>query len=79
MLSRMTGAPMLPIACAAKKAWHLGSWDKFILPKPFTRVVIAVGPPVEVATTQSAKDWSPLQSQMEAAMNELMVQAAKYV
>lgn len=79
MLSRMTGAPMLPIACAAKKAWYLGSWDKFILPIPFTRVVIAVGPPVAVAATQSAKDWSPLQNQMETAMNDLMVLAAKYV
>lgn len=73
MLSQMTKAPMLPIACAAKKAWYLGSWDRFMIPKPFTRVVVAVGEPVSV--DKSVKDMLPIQEQMEVAINGLMVKA----
>jgi lysophospholipid acyltransferase (LPLAT)-like uncharacterized protein len=75
MLSQMTKAPMLPIACSARNAWYLGSWDRFMIPKPFTKVVVAVGDLVNVSPEQSSKDLSPVQNQMELAINELMVQA----
>jgi lysophospholipid acyltransferase (LPLAT)-like uncharacterized protein len=75
MLSQMTKAPMLPIACSARNAWYLGSWDRFMIPKPFTKVVVAVGDLVSVSPEQSSKDLSPVQNQMELAINELMVQA----
>ncbi|MCK5395680.1 MAG: lysophospholipid acyltransferase family protein [Gammaproteobacteria bacterium] len=73
MLSQMTKAPMLPIACAAKSAWYLGSWDRFMIPKPFTKVVVAVGEFVNV--DKAEKDLSPVQTQMEDAINGLMMQA----
>lgn len=45
MLSQLTQAPILPIAYAASRYWELKSWDKFIVPKPFSNIVIAVGKP----------------------------------
>ena len=75
MLSQMTRVPMIPLACAAKSAWYLGSWDRFMIPRPFTRVVVAVGEPVGV--DKAKKDLAPVQEQMEVALNKLMVQAKK--
>lgn len=43
-----TGAPLLPVAAHADRAWRLGSWDGFIIPKPFARVTVAYGAPVRV-------------------------------
>ncbi len=77
MLSRMTGAPMLPLACAADNAWYLGSWDRFMIPKPFSQVVVAIGEPVYVDATLSAKDLSPVQAQMEDAINAMMIEAKR--
>lgn len=77
MLSRMTGAPMLPIACAAKNAWYLGSWDRFMIPRPFSLVVVAVGEPITVDASQSTKDMTPVQNLMEEAINGLMEYAKK--
>ncbi len=77
MLSQMTKAPMLPIACAAKSAWYLDSWDQFMLPKPFTRVVVAVGEPVTVDKTE--KNLLPVQAQMEAAINDMMEKAKQHL
>lgn len=44
-------APILPIAAHARSAWRLGSWDSFLIPKPFARVTVAYGNPVEVAAS----------------------------
>lgn len=49
MLARLAGAPIVPLAFAAERAWRLKSWDRLILPKPFSRVAIAVGEPLAVA------------------------------
>ena len=73
MLSQMTKVPMLPIACAAKNAWYMDSWDRFMIPKPFTLVVVAVGEPVLVEKT--GKGLSEVQRLMEEAINALMIQA----
>jgi lysophospholipid acyltransferase (LPLAT)-like uncharacterized protein len=48
-----SGASILPIAAHASRAWRLGSWDRFLIPKPFARVTVAYGNPVEVIANDS--------------------------
>ena len=38
--------PVIPIGVSATRAWRLRSWDRFLIPKPFSRVTIAYGDPV---------------------------------
>lgn len=38
IVGRRTGAPLLLIGGAYSSAWRLRSWDKFYIPKPFSRV-----------------------------------------
>ncbi|MFO7603569.1 MAG: lysophospholipid acyltransferase family protein [Gammaproteobacteria bacterium] len=75
MLAQLTQAPMLPMACAASRAWYLKSWDRFMIPKPFSTVVIALGAPQTVDKTQSLEHLQPLQDKMEHSINDLMAQA----
>ena len=49
-MSRETGFPILPLGCVCDRAWHLSSWDRFTIPKPRARVVIAYGAPIRVAS-----------------------------
>jgi lysophospholipid acyltransferase (LPLAT)-like uncharacterized protein len=44
-VAQLSGVPIVPLAYAARSAKVLRSWDKFILPRPFTRVVLVVGEP----------------------------------
>jgi hypothetical protein len=55
LVSHRAGAPILPVAAAASRAWRLRSWDRFIIPKPFARVTVAYGEPAIVQAT-SARD-----------------------
>lgn len=47
-LARATGAPLLTVSVAMDRAWRLRSWDRMTIPKPFARVRIHYGDPVEV-------------------------------
>ena len=38
LLASMTGAPIIPFYVAVKHAWVLNSWDRFVIPKPFSRI-----------------------------------------
>jgi lysophospholipid acyltransferase (LPLAT)-like uncharacterized protein len=72
MLARISGRPMLPMAYAASSAW-LVAWDKFVIPRPFARIAIAIGAPVSVASDFPISDEAAvngLQQQMEQSLYE---------
>src|SRR5437868_13713649 len=39
---------IVPVAAIADRAWHLKSWDRFIIPTPFARITIASADPAKV-------------------------------
>ncbi len=43
-----TGLPILPVAIAASRAKLLRSWDRFLVPLPFSKVHIVYGEPLSV-------------------------------
>jgi lysophospholipid acyltransferase (LPLAT)-like uncharacterized protein len=55
IIAQRTGAVMVPVAASADRAWHLRSWDRFIIPKPFARVTVAYGDPIRIAA-DTARD-----------------------
>jgi lysophospholipid acyltransferase (LPLAT)-like uncharacterized protein len=70
LLAQMSGRPMLPLAYAASRAW-LVKWDKFVIPMPFARIVIAIGVPQYVARVTDAAEMARLQGVMQARLREL--------
>jgi lysophospholipid acyltransferase (LPLAT)-like uncharacterized protein len=48
-LAQVTGARLFPVAGAPRRGWTFASWDRFVVPRPFTRVHYAVGAPLRVA------------------------------
>lgn len=47
-LSRETGVPIVTVATAVDRAWRLRSWDAGTIPKPFARIRIGYGEPLQV-------------------------------
>ena len=41
-------APVVAFGVHATRAWYLGSWDRFMIPKPFARLTIVFDAPVMV-------------------------------
>lgn len=44
-VARIAGRPVVPIAYAARPAFMMKTWDKFIIPVPFGRICMAIGEP----------------------------------
>ncbi|MDR9435612.1 MAG: lysophospholipid acyltransferase family protein [Thiohalophilus sp.] len=71
MLAQMSGAPILPISWAADRYWQLASWDRFIIPKPFSRIVIAVGEPRHIDRQLGMTELEPVQQELEQTLQGL--------
>ncbi len=47
-LAKLTGKEIVPFAFDAKWKMQLGSWDRFLIPLPFTKGVVVFGKPLKV-------------------------------
>jgi hypothetical protein len=70
LLAQMSGRPMLPMAYAASRA-SLIKWDKFVLPWPGSRIVIAIGAPRYVPRVLDGAHIERLQGEMEVELLRL--------
>ena len=76
-LARLTGLPIVPIAWAADSCWELHSWDRFRIPKPFTRVVVIANDPMEVPRRISPEEERRYVGLLEATMRRHAEEAAR--
>lgn len=70
LLAQMSGRPILPMAYAASRAW-LVKWDKFVIPMPFARIAVALGPPRYVPRSNDGAALEALQGEMEQELKRL--------
>ena len=59
-LSKATGNPLLPFHSEAASSWTMHSWDRTLVPKPFTTVAMAIGEPLYVprqADDRALESW----------------------
>jgi lysophospholipid acyltransferase (LPLAT)-like uncharacterized protein len=70
LLAQMSQRPILPMAYAASRAWLI-KWDKFVIPWPGSRVVIAMGPPKYVPRVTDAAAIARFQQELTAELKRL--------
>ena len=63
-----SGAVILPLIVSAKKAWTLGSWDRFLIPKPFSEVTIEWGQPFFVPRELDTETFEELRREIEKSL-----------
>jgi len=47
-LAQLSGRPILPLSWSANACWRTGGWDRMMIPKPFSRGRLLMGPPIHV-------------------------------
>jgi lysophospholipid acyltransferase (LPLAT)-like uncharacterized protein len=68
-LARMTGAVIVPVACGASWAKRARSWDRFLVPVPFSTIRYASGEPIVVPP--DASDLEPWRVRLEEELNRV--------
>lgn len=74
-LASRTGAPILPLVVAVDRYWLFRSWDRTLLPKPFARIHIRFGKPLQVPEKLSAQGMEAYRQEMEDRLNALYTAA----
>jgi len=67
-LAQMTGAPIGCFHLEPERAWIIPAWDRFLVPKPFTRICVSWGPWTLVPADLAAEDFEPKREELNAAI-----------
>ena len=73
----LAGAPIVPVAFEIARAKRLRSWDRFVVPGLFTRVLVAFGEPIDVPADLDAAGVETWRLRAERAMHDLTRRTAE--
>jgi hypothetical protein len=70
-LARSAGVPMSMFHMAVDRAWVLNTWDRLIIPKPFSRVLMRFGKLIPVPPDASDKDVERYQQDLQDSLDRV--------
>ena len=71
LAAQLTGLPVVPMAASASAAWRFGSWDRFMIPRPFAVVRVAYGEPRWVDRNAGREARELLSQELGSALTAL--------
>ncbi len=76
-LAQATGAPILPVHASYSAAWRLRTWDRFIIPKPFSKVSVVFDELFSVPRETSGEDFEEIRLRLETILRDGVEDLAK--
>jgi lysophospholipid acyltransferase (LPLAT)-like uncharacterized protein len=70
-IAQVTGKPIIPTITSGQKKWVFNSWDRFMVPKPFSRVIIRFGEPIYVSPDLNEDEFEKNRVLVEKKMKAL--------
>jgi lysophospholipid acyltransferase (LPLAT)-like uncharacterized protein len=70
-LARSSGVPLTMFHAAVDKAWVLNSWDRMMIPRPFSRVLLRFGKLIPVPADASDEDVERYTAELQAALDRV--------
>ena len=64
-IAQYAGLPIVPTITSGQNRWVFNSWDRFMIPKPFSRVIIRFGEPVWVPEDLTPEEFAAVQADLE--------------
>jgi lysophospholipid acyltransferase (LPLAT)-like uncharacterized protein len=74
-LAQMTGAPIGAFHLEPERAWVMGSWDRFLVPAPFTRIVVSWARWTEVPRDLPPEEFEAYRQRLNAAIERARLNA----
>ena len=67
-LAHAANAVIVPFSVSAEKAWYFNSWDKFLLPKPFSTVFLRFGTMIKFDEVKDREIFERQRKELEEVM-----------
>src|SRR5271163_1191386 len=78
-LARSSGLPMTMFHAAVDKAWVLNTWDRLMIPVPFSRVLVRFGKLIAVPREATEDEVERYNGELQAALDRVVEFAEKNV
>ncbi len=75
VLARNTGCPIVPVGISARPAYYFNSWDRLMLPMPFSKVAVVYGPPLYVPDKTKGIELEQARILLERELNKASMKA----
>ena len=70
-LARSSGVPLATFHIAVERAWVLNTWDRLIIPKPFSRTLIRFGKLIPVPEEASDEELDRYQHELQNSLDRV--------
>ncbi len=70
-IARKSGCPVVPFNISVEKKWIVNSWDRFQIPRPFSRAVVLIGEPVFVDAAAGKSEIRAAEAKIQRSLEEL--------
>jgi hypothetical protein len=67
--------PLVVMGFGADRPWRVRSWDRFVVPHPFSRVRVVLGPPMHFAPDLERDQIEECSKGVERLLNDLTTEA----
>jgi lysophospholipid acyltransferase (LPLAT)-like uncharacterized protein len=74
-LAQATGAPIGAFHLQPERAWTMKSWDHFLIPKPFTRIIVSWAQWTRVPADTSTDQFETWRQQLNEAIERARIRA----
>lgn len=70
-IAQYADLPIVPTIISGQNRWVFNSWDRFMVPKPFSRVIIRFGSPVYVPRDMGQGEFEQMQERVAQELKQL--------
>ena len=70
-IAQYADLPIVPTIISGQNRWVFNSWDRFMVPKPFSRVIIRFGSPVYVPRDMGQGEFEQMQERVAQDLKRL--------
>ena len=72
-IAQKSGAVIVPCYVIPESAWYFKSWDRFMIPKPFSKLVIKFGNVIKADSIKTREDFEKIRMNLENAMAPYLI------
>ena len=77
-IAKLTGIPIVPMTYSVSRKKILSSWDRFVIPYPFSKIAVKYGEPVYVPPDADDEVMELKRQELEKKLNDITEFADKY-
>jgi len=71
LIAQASEMPIVPVIISSEKKWVFNSWDRFMVPKPFSRVIIRFGDAIHIPKNLKSSDFEEKRLSIENTLKHL--------